>query len=100
MKTLSAQEKCQILLEIGQLEEHFSKIPLRNVDWRDVDPTTIDVVAVGCLVYLRDRYTLLVRTTQEPNEWVIPGGVVDPGESLLHAAVREVKKETGLDRGI
>lgn len=31
------------------------------------------------------------------NKWGIPGGKVDKGESPLHAAIREIKEETGYD---
>lgn len=32
-----------------------------------------------------------------PNQWGLPGGKIEPGESSLEAAVREVKEETTLD---
>src|ERR687885_2574179 len=39
---------------------------------------------------------LLVHKTDN-NLWALPGGGVDPGESVTMAVVREVKEETGID---
>jgi ADP-ribose pyrophosphatase YjhB (NUDIX family) len=55
------------------------------------------VIAVSTLVRNRGR-VLLVKRGRPPLEgyWAFPGGRVEPGETLLAAAEREVREETGV----
>ncbi len=55
-------------------------------------------VGVGALVH-RGGKVLLVRRAKEPNrgKWIIPGGLVELGEPLEDAVVREMKEELGID---
>jgi 8-oxo-dGTP diphosphatase len=52
-------------------------------------------IAIGLLI--NDDRVLLVKQTFGPKLWSLPGGTVEPGESLANAAIREVREETGLD---
>src|SRR4051812_10182704 len=56
------------------------------------------LVGVGGVVVHENR-VLLVERGHEPmkGRWSIPGGLIDVGESLREAVIREVKEETGLD---
>jgi 8-oxo-dGTP diphosphatase len=55
------------------------------------------LVGVGAVVFKGDE-VLLVRRGQEParGSWSLPGGLVELGESLGAAMVRELAEETGL----
>jgi len=54
-------------------------------------------VAVGAVIF-KDARVLLVLRSKPPaeNQWSIPGGCVELGETLQEAAEREILEETGI----
>ena len=54
------------------------------------------VPAVSAIVADEDDRILLILRTDN-NYWSIPGGGINPGETIKEAAVREVMEETGID---
>jgi ADP-ribose pyrophosphatase YjhB (NUDIX family) len=54
------------------------------------------VPAVSAIVQDGGGRLLLIRRTDN-GYWSIPGGGVEPGESVSQAVAREVKEETGID---
>jgi len=56
------------------------------------------IVGVGAVI-IHENKLLLVKRRVEPakGKWSIPGGVVELGEGIRDALIREVKEECGLD---
>ena len=55
------------------------------------------LVGVGAVI-VQDNRVLLIRRGQAPllGEWSLPGGVLECGETLRQATIREAGEETGL----
>jgi 8-oxo-dGTP diphosphatase len=54
------------------------------------------LVGVGAVI-IQDNRVLLIRRGQAPllGEWSLPGGVLECGETLREATIREAREETG-----
>lgn len=55
-------------------------------------------VGVGAIA-IENEQLLMIRRGHGPaaGEWAIPGGRVEPGETVAEAVVRELQEETGLE---
>jgi ADP-ribose pyrophosphatase YjhB (NUDIX family) len=56
------------------------------------------VVAVAAIAFDEAGRVLLVRRGQPPDQsaWSVPGGKIEPGETVVAAVAREAAEETGL----
>ena len=71
----------------------------RKIDFHDDPeaPRAQHIVPAVSVVVTNDAdEILLIRRTDNDN-WALPGGAVDIGESLPQAAIRETREETGVD---
>lgn len=68
-----------------------------RIDWHG-EPGAPEVNSIrpsaGCLVRRGDEVLLIERT--DNGNWSMPGGAMDPGESLAGCAARETLEETGV----
>ena len=76
-----------ITLENGAIRTQFGLQPAS-------DRTPVRV-GVGVIV-VDDRGQFVLEKRGDCGLWGLPGGRIEPGESITAAAVREVKEETGL----
>lgn len=55
------------------------------------------IIAVAAVIIEDNRFVLVKRgTPPHQGEWTIPGGMLECGESLREAVIREAKEETSL----
>lgn len=56
-------------------------------------------LTVDPIIITSDKKLILVKRAFDPykDDWAFPGGIVEYGETVESAAIREAKEETGLD---
>jgi 8-oxo-dGTP diphosphatase len=71
-----------------------SRTPMRNIKREFPE---LPLVGVGAII-IENEKVLLVKRAHPPlqNQWSIPGGVLEVGEFVREAAIREAREETGL----
>ena len=71
----------------------------RRIDYYDdpnAPPANSIVPSVNVIV-TNDKSEILLIKRSDNDNWAVPGGAIDIGESMTEAAVRETKEETGVD---
>lgn len=61
---------------------------------------TIERDIVGAFIFSKDGKILLGQSISGgvyEDQWVVPGGGIEPGETKLEAVIRETKEEVGID---
>ena len=71
----------------------------RRIDYYD-DPSAPKanslVPSVNVVVINQAGAILMIRRSDNDN-WAVPGGAIDLGESMVQAAIRETREETGIE---
>jgi 8-oxo-dGTP pyrophosphatase MutT (NUDIX family) len=71
----------------------------RRIDYHDDPdaPAANSMVPSANVAVTNDAGELLLIRRSDNDNWALPGGAVDLGESLPHAAIRETMEESGID---
>lgn len=71
----------------------------RRIDYYDDPeaPAANSLVPSANVVVTNDAGQVLMIKRSDNDNWAVPGGAMDLGESLVQAAVREAREETGID---
>jgi ADP-ribose pyrophosphatase YjhB (NUDIX family) len=71
----------------------------RRIDFYDDPdaPTANSLVPSVNVVVTNDADEILMIRRSDNDNWAVPGGAIDLGESIPQAAVRETREETGIE---
>ncbi len=61
------------------------------------NPSQIRISVSAVVWRAKDARELLLMQRSDNGQWGLPGGYVEPGESVTQAVVREVREETGVE---
>jgi len=80
----------------SQMQAEYGAVQATRASWRSAPYPP--VLATTDALVLHDAHLLLVQRARSPGKglWALPGGFVDPDETLLAACLRELDEETGL----
>lgn len=77
--------------EAAGARKHYRRVSMQR------EYPSAPLVGVGAVVVHEGRIALIQRGTEPAKgRWSIPGGLIEVGEMLSEAVVREVQEETGL----
>jgi len=69
-----------------------------RIDYLDdpAGPQASSIVPSANVIVVNDPGEILMIRRTDNGNWAVPGGGMDPGESITDAAVRETREETGI----
>lgn len=72
---------------------------VRRIDYYDDPgaPAATSLVPSANVVVTNEAGQVLMIKRSDNDNWAVPGGAMELGESLVQAAVRETREETGVD---
>jgi ADP-ribose pyrophosphatase YjhB (NUDIX family) len=71
----------------------------RRIDYYDdpAAPKANSLVPSVNVVVVNDASEVLMIRRSDNDNWAVPGGAIDLGESLVEAAIRETREESGIE---
>jgi ADP-ribose pyrophosphatase YjhB (NUDIX family) len=70
----------------------------KRIDYLDdpAAPKATSIVPSANVIVVNDQDEILMIRRTDNDNWAVPGGGMDPGESITDTAVRETREETGI----